>query len=370
MENFFDLTTAFCEEDDAAQLFVQIDEASENRFLEAVGGAATREKDLVAFVDQYAATGITALCFPLSNKQLLPVWVQRCRKVGLQAFLLLSPCQLDDADGVAQADMDGIVLDCRQESALPALSLCREKTGDRQLFVLMTQGTEVAAAHDADGIIVFPAQKSCRKLCKPTSVCYGEDFRCYAGVYNYLCFENEKHWYPTAEIMNAIAVQCLSTGFYGLYLDGFCADPFDADSDLYDMYDTCAVLSEAAGARRRHLAEQDFPVRILSGADWKTQITRGPVLEGAAVCLILGINAKDAVDVTVNGKPVSRTGIPVVLARNENGKVRENGCIAASFSCEEYFVENDSAEPVAEVCVHNHTDRPVSIGWLEMTVNI
>ncbi len=367
MDELLNMTPALFDESADTMLILQIDTESENQFLDRIGGKNARQRDLVAFVDQYAATGIGVLCFPVANEEVLPVWINRCRKVGLQAFLTI---RSDQVESGISLDADGVVLDCRNENDFTCFEQLVKLHDDKQIFLLTTDAN-ISVPKGIDGVIICAAEKECYKTAATENLLQA-DVCVFAGVYNFLCTENKKDWYPTSSMLNAWAVKYLAAGCQGVYLEGFCADVFDPDSALYDIYETCGTLSESVGSRRRHLYDGEFPFTILPGADWNGKITLGPVFDGAAVCLIIGSDAtaENAFDVFVNDKQAEKTGTPVVTARNEQGKECENGCIPGFAKCNEFFVENGSDDTIAVIRVHNNTNKPISVCWLEMTVNI
>lgn len=369
MEDLFDMNADLFEEPIESQLLLQIDADSENRFLEKIGGENARERDLVAFVDQYAATGITMLCFPLCNEKHLPVWLDRCRKVGLKCALTVSCEQAETTALYADLQTDAIIVDGRGIADFSCLSALPEKFPHGH-FILLTDNTDVADADAYDTVIVCAEKRNCCKSGSELWLAKKENCCVLTAVCNYLCNENDTDWYPTPEILNGFAVSVLAKGFDGIYLDGFCADPFDADSALYDIFDTCGNFSDAVGARRRHLYDGDLPVELQAGADMIVPMTLGPVFEGAAVCVLVGTDHEDAVSVFVNDKETEKTGIPAIVARNAKGREYENTCISKTVKCAEFFAPHDELQDVVNVRIHNNTNKTIFLSWFEVTVNI
>ncbi len=369
MEDFFDLNNEYIDDVTETELILNIDLASEMQFLENIGGASARERDIVAFVDQYAATGITALCFPLANKKFLAICCDRCRKVGLKSYLLISSETASEFDDYCDISVDKILLDDRTVTDLTCFDVIKNNIPSEKL-ALLTADKAVAQDECYDMIVVCPAEDNCRVAVSDDWLANRNEHMIVPCVNNYLCSANEKNWHPTPEIMNGIAVQYLAKGYDGLFLDGFCADPFDADGNLYDIYDTCGNLAEAVGARRRHLYTGELPVSIQANDDWKVEMHLGPVFAGAAVCVLIAAAVENSFDVFVGEKKLEKTGTPVLSAIDDSGRERQIGFIAKSSKCSEFFVSIGDDCDSLSLCIKNKSDKNVTISWLEISVNV
>lgn len=369
---------SFVEENSETQLMLNVSSEAEQDFLAKVGGTTARKADVAAMVDQYNATQIGTLCFDGSAMTALAIWAERCHALGL--VCLLNADATTDFESLQNSlCADGIVLDCRNLTDYSVIEKALKATGDGLLYLLVSaapavfkeQNVELSAA---DAIIVCADEGSCEHVALIDEwMSDNTDYCVYAGVSSVLCEANGKTWFTTPEILNGFAVQALMKGCAGLWLNGFCADLFEPDSALYDIYETCGLLSECVGAKRRHVIPACYPRIILPGADYHFTCDVSPVFEGAPVCVVLALSGaqnSDSLSVSVNGDVLEFTGEPEIVARNEKGRFCANQCIPVPAKTFEYFLGNIAEDESFTVCIHNNTKNELSLHWCEITVNI
>ena len=374
MDDLFSLDYA---EDVSAntQILLNITAADERTFLSAIGGKAARKEDIAAMVDQYIATHIGTLCFAGSDKAALQIWAERCRAVGLCCLQTVSINDVN-SEVFANPAADGFVLDCRDtvDLAKAAEVLMNKTTESGLLYILVNDAPNSLPNLNwtaADGVIVCDKSGQCTGDL-PTADWLACAANVFAGFGNFLCEANGKKWAPTGELMNGFAVRYLSQGCAGIWLDGFCANLFNPDSVLYDIYETCGRLYECIGTKRRHLHLKKS-VELAAHESFACQTAVGPKLDGAPVCLVLavgGTQSKDAIDVLADGNAVEFTGNPAVYARSERGVNCANQCVETDGGIFEFYIPKHNKNDVLSLVIRNKTDRMLHISWLEITVNI
>ena len=382
MEDFMPFDTEFDAEMSDTQLILHVDAQTEQNFLSRFNVETARKEQIGALADQYFATHIETLCFDGTDEKALKIWVARCRALGMTPMLRVD-AEKERIDEAFRAGLtSGIVLDCRETQDLSVIAdaaqLHTDLAPEALLYVLLCADVQMLKEQnvdlsDMDAVIVCSAEKRCDgHLSVVDWMSENTDIGVFAGIDALLCETNGKKYYPTAQIMNGFAVGYLSQGCNGLWLDGFCADLFDSDPVLYDIYETCGKLEECVGARRRHVLTGTYPKALLPGADYRCNITLGPVFEGAPVCAVVGIlnvQTQECIAVTLNGKQAACTGNPSVVARNEKGRERSDFC-GGKVLFAEYFAGTLESESQLQINLHNNTDKCLQIAWIEVTVNV
>ncbi|MBE6811682.1 MAG: hypothetical protein E7523_02240 [Ruminococcaceae bacterium] len=377
MDTLLDFDTFENAETADTQLILNINAEAEQDFLAKIGGMSARKSDVAALVDQYNGTNIKTLCFAGSNRDALAIWAQRCRALGINSLLTV---QAENCAGMTTSDFctDGFLIDCRRAKDLSAVCEFAKST-DAMVYLLLPQDAHTDVLGDTlrkvlQGVILCAGESGCANVLPQVDwLSEQKDFSVFAGVGEVLCVANGKKWYPTPEIMNGIAVEVLSKGYNGLFLDGFCADIMNPDTMLYDVYENCGSLQECVGARRRHLMLVNEEKIILPGAVYHFTADICPVFKGAPVCFVLaveGARQAESLHVLCSKTEVQYTGKPVVIARSENGKLRENHCIAGDVTCFEYYLGNDFENDKIKISVRNETKKNLILHWAEVSVNI
>ncbi len=374
MDTLFDFDTFENAQAADTQLILNIDADAEQDFLAKIGGMNARKRDIAAMVDQYNGTNVKTLCFAGSNKTALGIWAERCCELGITSLHTVNAadCAADTSDFCT----DGFLIDCRNAKELSFVCDLAKQT-DAMLYLLLPQKASTGMLNDAlckavQGVVLCSDQYG-NVLPETDWLSKQKDFAAFAGVGEILCQANEKTWYPTPEIMNGITVEVLSKGFNGLFLDGFCADIMNPDTMLYDIYENCGTLQECVGAKRRHLLLVNEEKVVLPGAVYHFTADISPIFKGAPVCFVFaveGATQAENIHVLCSEKETQYTGNPVVVARNENGKLRENRCIAGDVTCFEYYLGNDFENDAIEISIHNETKKNVILRWAEVSVNI
>ncbi len=378
MDNF-QLFDADFEQQNKTQLFLNIDETAEQTFLKQVGGADARKRDVAAMADQYSGTHIGTLCFAGSDPKALEIWAQRCRELDMTSLLMLAANDTSLLRKAADFCTDGIILDCRNCEELTVINAVSEAIADGLFYILLHSDAGIPAAQNVNldavcGVIVC-GKNDCFDAGFSLTDWFSvrDDFEVIAGVSSALCEANGKKWFATPEIMNGLAVTYLSQGCSGLWLDGFCADLFDPDSMLFDIYETCGDLNECIGARRRHLHLVNSLRAVLPGADYRCALPLQPVFEGAPVCVVLAVDEaadENAISVFCGEKELEYTGEPVVIIRNEKGRLCENQCLSAQTRCFEFYAGNRFDNENLSIRIHNNTKKSIVLRWIEASVNI
>ncbi len=377
MDTLFEFDAFESEKNTETQLILNINVEAEQDFLAKIGGVNARKNDIAAMVDQYNATAVKTLCFAGSNKSALSIWAERCRVLGITS---LQTVQVEDCAKAATADFctDGFLVDCRNVKDLSAVVEFADCT-DAMLYLLLPQNAELDMVEDSlrkvvQGIVLCADENGLRDvLPKEKGLSEQMDFSVFVCVNEILCEANGKKWYPTPEIMNGIAVEVLAKGYSGLFLNGFCADIMNPDTMLYDVYENCGSLRNCVGARRRHLLLVNEEKVILPGAVYHFTADICPVFKGTPLCFVLatdGTRQAESLRVLCGEKELQYTGEPVVIARNENGKLRENRCISGNVCCFEYYLGNDFEKEKIEISVRNELKRSLILRWAEVSVNI
>lgn len=375
----FQLFSADAFQQNETQLFLNIDAKAEQTFLSQVGGAAARKRDVAAMADQYSGTLVGTLCFAGSDPAALAIWVQRAHELEMMTLLTVNAEDSSLQQKITDFCTDGIVLDCRNIDDFSIINAVSEAVADGLLYVLLRadlktltdQGINFAHVH---GVIVC-GKDDCTDVDLPVTQWLNtlQDTEVVAGVSSMLCEANGKKWFATPEIMNGQAVTYLSQGCAGLWLDGFCADLFDPDSMLFDIYETCGQLNACVGAKRRHLHLVNALRTVLPGADYRCTLPVSPVLDGAPVCVVIAVDDaadENAISVFYGEKKLEYTGEPVVIIRNEKGRLCENRCLGAQTRCFEFYAGNHVGNDKFAIRIHNNTKKNVILRWVEASVNI
>lgn len=382
MENFEPFESDLDGEYFNTQLILYVDAQAERQFLSRVNVQNAREEQVGALVEQYIATHIETLCFEGTDKKALTIWAERCRARGITPMLRVDAQKEQIETAFHENLTSGIVLDCREVTSFSVISeaarLREALAPEAVLYVLLSADINAVKAQTElscmDAVIVCSTENVCDgNLPVADWLSENTDIAVFAGVKATLCERQEKKWYVTERIMNGFAVGYLSQGCNGLWLDGFCADLFSPDPFLYDIYETCGKLEECVGARRRHLLTGTYPKAVLPGADYRCDMTVGPVFEGAPVCVIVGIadaKSKDCIAVRINARECEYSGEPCLIARDEKGKSYENRFLGNNVLLAEFFAGQLETEDTLHICIHNNTDTCLQIAWVEATVNI
>ena len=375
MQDFFDYDNTMT--DAQTQLMININADAEQDFLKKIGGANARKSDVGAMADQYNGTTVKTLCFAGSDKKALAIWAERCRVLGLTSLLTVIADE-NAIDEIADSCADGILLDCREIEDFSIIDKI-SAASDALLYVLVSSDVEVSVLSVADwtavhGVVVCSDEKRCKNDL-PVQKWLSEitDLEVFAGIGDVLCEANGRVWHPTPEILNGTAVSYLAKGCNGLWLDGYCADIFNPDSGLYDIYELCGDLSECVGTKRRHIQLCEVQKIILPGADYHFTADIAPVFDGAPVCLVLaaeGAKGEQALTVFCHENELQYTGEPFIISRNDKGRLCENQCIPVSSNCFEYYLGNNVSDEPLSLRIHNNTKNNVILCWAELSVNI
>ncbi len=374
MDTLFDFDTFENAENADTQLILNINADAEQDYLAKIGGMNAGKRNIAALVDQYNGTNVKTLCFAGSNKQALAIWAERCRALGITSLLTVSAegC----ATGAGVICTDGLLIDCRNTKELSAVCETAKQT-DAMLYLLLENDAPVEMLNkeicNAVQGVILCAEHCVDVLPEVEWLSEQKDFAVFAGVGEILCEANGSVWYPTPEIMNGIAVEVLSKGCSGLFLNGFCADIMNPDTMLYDVYENCGTLQECVGAKRRHLLLVNEEKVILPGADFHFTADICPIFKGAPVCFVVaveGARQSECLHVLCGEREAQYTGNPVVIARNENGKLRENRCVSGDVTYFEYYLGNDFENDTIKICIHNNSKRNIILRWAEVSVNI
>ncbi len=374
MDTFFDFDTSENVACVDTQLILNISADAEQDFLEKIGGMNAGKRNVAAMADQYNGTNVKTLCFAGSNMEALAIWAERCRALGITSMLTVNA---EDCIKIADSFCtDGLLIDCRNFADLSFIVDIVKKT-DAMIYLLLPQDASVEMLNDelCDAVqgVVLLAKHYGNVLPCADWLSKQKDFSVFAGISEVLCEVNGKLWYPTPEIMNGIAVEVLSKGYNGLFLNGFCADIMNPDTMLYDVYENCGTLQECIGAKRRHLMLVNENKVILPGAVYHLAADICPVFKGAPACLVVaveGISQAECLRVICSEREAQFTGNPVVIARSENGKLRENRCVTGNVTYFEYYLGNDFEHEMIQISIHNNSKKQVILQWTEVSVNI